>query len=372
MSKKVLIFYISRYSGHYHAASAIERGLLTLTRDVEVHKINALTYTNPILGAIINKAYLEVIKKRPEIWGHIYDNPDVIKKTKRARETLHRFNMSKIKRLIESYSPDIVFCTQAFPCGMIADYKRTSGKDVLLIGVLTDHAPHSYWLFEEVNYYIAPSEETARALGQKGVLPERIKTYGIPVDPKFCHKREIPGIKNNLGLSDEGPVILIMGGSQGLGAVEEVAGSLMEDRQHKYQLVVVSGSNKKLYTRLQRLKRDKPEGNISVLSYVENIDELMEASDVIITKAGGMTIAEALVKRLPMLIVNPIPGHEQMNTDYLVGKGAAIQIEDYGEIHQKLNKLFDSKGLLNDMKKSCSELAKPNSALDIAKLAFED
>ena len=111
-------------------------------------------------------------------------------------------------------------------------------------------------------------------------------------------------------------------------------------------------------------------GDIKVFPYVENTDELMEASDVIITKAGGLTTAEALVKKLPVLIVSPIPGHERMNTDYLVGEGAAIELEDFSKAPEEINRLFDSKSVLDEMSKRAGLAACPESCLNIAKLAF--
>lgn len=368
--KKVLIFYISRYSGHYQAAIAIEKGLIDVFGDVEVEKIDALSYTNPILEKIINKAYLEVIKKKPEFWGNIYDNPNVMKKTKKARDTLHRFNMSKVKKLIDKIDPDAVFCTQAFPCGMVADYKRSGGPDIPLIGVLTDYAPHSYWIYDEVSYYAVPSDETARVLEKKGVPSEKIKVLGLPVDPKFKNNLDAKKIKQKLGLEEGLPTILIMGGSQGLGSVEDVVASF-DDEKHDYQLLVVAGSNKKLYSRLERLINKNKNKKIQVLPFIENIDELMEVSDAVVTKAGGMTIAESLVKGLPLLIVNPIPGHERMNADYLVNVGAAIEIKE-DKIYEEINKLFDSKDILVRMREKIKEIARPESAIDIAKLGFKE
>ncbi|MFH1878240.1 MAG: glycosyltransferase, partial [Candidatus Omnitrophota bacterium] len=316
MRKKILIFYISKYSGHFHAANAIEQGLRYVGGDFDVEKINALGYTNPILGKIINTAYIEIIKKKPEIWGNIYDNPEVMKKTEKARAALHRFNMSKMSKLLEKHAPDVILCTQAFPCGMVADSKRTFGRQIPLIGVLTDHAPHSYWLFDDVDYYVVPSEKTAEVLKNKGVPDKKIKPYGIPVDPKFRIKNDMPAVRKKLGLACGNPTVLIMGGTQGLGAMEEVVKSLLRDEGHNYQLLVVAGSNKKLCSRLKKLSAHEKNRNIHILSYVDNIDELMDAADVIVTKAGGMTISEAAVKKLPMLVIKPIPGHERMNTDY--------------------------------------------------------
>ncbi|MFH1837356.1 MAG: glycosyltransferase [Candidatus Omnitrophota bacterium] len=369
--KKVIIFYISKLSGHFHAANAIEKGLLSISDDIQVEKINALEYTNPILGRIINRAYLEVIKIKPEFWGNIYDNPEVMKRTEKARKTLHKFNEEKMKKLLEKFSPDTIFCTQAFPCGMVADYKRISGKTLSLVGVLTDYAPHSYWLFDEVNFYVTPSEETKQVLINKGVKESKVKVYGIPVDPKFEVKKDKASLKKEMGLTEDHPVIFIMGGNQGLGEIEESVKLMLSEDKHFYQLIVVTGSNKKLYSKLRKIEKRKPGGTIKVLPFADNVDEIMEVSDVIVTKAGGLTVAEALEKNLPMIIVSPIPGHERMNTDYLVSKGAAIEIKEQKDLYKDLDRLFDDREFLKIMKKKTEQLAKTSSALNIARLAFE-
>lgn len=371
MKKKILIFYISKFSGHYHAAMAIEEAFAERwPDDSDVEKINALDYTNPILGRLINRIYLRIIKKRPEIWGNMYDNPEVLKKTRKAREALHKFNMSKIKRLMERKKPDVVICTQAFPCGMVADYKKSTGSKVKLIGVLTDYAPHSYWLFDEVDYYVTPDEKTASLLSGKGVPAGKIKAFGIPVGLRYRKRRDRRRIISELGISDRKPTVLVMGGSQGLGAIEQAVKSLSKDEDHEYQLLVVTGKNRKLLSRLSRSKAVSSNPSIKLFSFVENIDELMEVSDMIITKAGGMTTAEALAKGLPMIIVDPIPGHERMNADRLVGEGVAAEIRDFNEMHRGINRLFDSRETLARMKSRAESIAKPDSALDIARLAL--
>ncbi len=310
-----------------------------------------------------------MIKKKPEIWGNMYDNPDVMKKTKGAREALHRHNLKKMKRLIGMHAPDIIYCTQAFPCGMVADYKRACGENIPLVGVLTDHAPHSYWLHDEVDYYVVPSEETASALEQKGVPAAKIRSYGIPVDPKFKFNQDARYLRECLGIKAGKPTILIMGGTHGLGAIKETVETLSGDSKRQYQLLIVTGSNKRLYGRLKKFSRIKNRDNMHVFSYVDNVDELMQVSDLIVTKAGGMTIAESLVKGLPMLIIDPIPGHERRNADYLVKSGAAVEAEDVGQIYGIINGLIDSGSALATMRKNAESLAKPESSLDIAKLA---
>ncbi|MCK4852286.1 MAG: hypothetical protein KAS86_04145 [Candidatus Omnitrophica bacterium] len=370
MSKQVLLFYISRYSGHFRAAEAIRNALLELDGSLGIEMIDAFDYANPVLGRIITRAYLEIIKKKPDLWGNIYDNPDVLKKARKAREALHKYNKPKMKRLLDAFAPEGVYCTQAFPCGMVADYKKTYGNNVPLIGVLTDHAPHSYWLFDEVDIYVVPSKKSADILEQKGVPPEKIRIYGIPVDSGFRREHEKDRIRADYGLLSERPTVLIMGGSQGLGDMEGVVRSFLGDREHCYQLLVVTGTNRRLYKRLTGLI---PSGNdlVRVFPYIENIEELMEVSDIIITKAGGMTTAETLAKRLPMLIVNPIPGQERMNTEHLVAGGAALEVRDYNKIHDVINELFGPGDTLKRMKENAERLAMPDSALKIGELVVK-
>jgi processive 1,2-diacylglycerol beta-glucosyltransferase len=153
--------------------------------------------------------------------------------------------------------------------------------------------------------------------------------------------------------------------------MEETVKSLFKDEHHGYQLLVVAGSNKKLFSRIKKIEKKNGSGNIRVFSHVDNIDELMEVADVVITKAGGMTTAEALVKKLPMLIIEPIPGHERMNADYMVAKGAAVEVTDLRQIHEILNGLFDAGDAVGTMRRKCGEISKPGSAIDIAKLILE-
>jgi len=367
--KKVLIFYISKYSGHYQAARAIEGAFRELEGDFEIELVNAFDYTNPILGKVITKTYIEVIKNRPDVWGSVYDNPEVLKKVVKAREVLHKLNGPKMRRLLERSRPDIVYCTQAFPCGMVADYKGSYGKDIHLVAVLTDHAPHSYWLFDEVDHYVVPSEKTASMLEKKGCPREKIFDYGIPVDTRFSRECAKDVLKRDYGVEDGRPTVLLMGGSQGLGAIESIVGMFLADDM-RYQLMVVAGRNKRLHGRLVRMTSRRPD--IKVFPYVNRIEELMEISDVIITKAGGITTSEALAKKLPILVVNPIPGQERLNTEFLVEQGAAVEIKDTARIKDALDDIFGTENKLGRMKDAAARIAKPDSALKIAELALKE
>ncbi len=369
MHKKILLMYITQNSGHHRASLAIENALRRISPSVKTLNINAFGYINPILEKVINRTYMEVIKNKPEVWEYLYDNPKVLKSVQRLRDAIHRFNSKKLKKMLEDFKPDAVVCTQAFPCGMIADYKKNLELDLPLIGVLTDHAPHSYWIFDRVDCYITPSEMSKESFVRNGVDSSKIKLFGIPIDPKFSKGYEKKLSCRKLGLDPEIPTVLIMGGSQGLGPVEDIV-DILEEREVFFQIAVVCGTNKKLQKILHR-RMPRYKKRLIVFGHVENVDELMDLASIVITKPGGLTTSEALAKDLPMIIVHPIPGQEEKNTDFLSQQGVAVRAEDSEDIATLVQELLLNSTKLDEMRRRASELKKPNAAMDIAKLVLD-
>ncbi|MBN1353130.1 MAG: hypothetical protein JW994_00475 [Candidatus Omnitrophica bacterium] len=370
MSKKrVLMMYISERSGHHKASSAVENAFKQLSHDVETLSVNSFCYTNPILEKIINRTYMSLIKRRPEVWGYLYDNPNVVKKTRKLKEVIHKYNSQKTRSLLEEFKPHAIVCTQAFPCGIIADYKKSSGENVLLSGVLTDYAPHSYWIYNNVDYYFVPSEETREKLVANGIARERIKLTGIPIDPKFKKIIDKQKIIDSLNFEPDLPIVLVMGGSQGIGPIAEIA-KILDNIPIVLQTIIVTGGNRKLYVFLKK-RMASFNKKLAIFYYAENVDELMEISSFIVSKPGGITISEALAKSLPMFIVKPIPGHEQMNTDYLVKNKVAIKIDNLHDLGVFAAELLSNPQALKNMRDRAKSFSKPDSAFDIAKTVLE-
>lgn len=370
MSKKrILLLYISEISGHRQAAIAVERAIKKISPDTETLNLNAFNYTNPITEKIVNRLYMSIIKRTPGIWDYLYDNQSIIKSTQKIKESIHRHNSPKLKKLFDTFKPDVVACTQAFPCGMVADFKKTYNVKLPLVGILTDYAPHSYWVYDNVDYYVVPSDEVRNRLMQKGVEAQRIKTYGIPIDPKFSLRHDKALLARNLNLSLEKPIILAMGGGQGLGPINKIVSSFKKTRIDS-QLVVVTGTNQKLYDSLKNKAKSSPR-KIFIFKFIDNIDELMEISTLIITKAGGLTTAEALAKGLPILIIKPLPGQEEINTSYLLEKGAAIKIECEKLLPQVIQELISNPSMFKHMNEASLMISKPNASIDTAKLLLD-
>ena len=369
MGKKILLLYISEDSGHHCASIAIERALCKLSPGIETSNLNLFNYTNPIMEKVINCAYMSVVKRKPEIWDYLYDNPKVLRQVQKLRDRIHRSNTGKLKALLDEFKPDGVICTQAFPCGLIADYKKTALLEVPLIGVLTDYAPHSYWIFDNVDRYIVPSHETGKKLTENGIEPSRIMEYGIPLEAKFSEKLDKDAIAARMALDKGASTILVMGGTQGLGPIKELVALL--DRSHlKLNTIIACGTNKKLYRWLMRRAGHFRKRTV-ILPYADNVDELMEVSDMIVTKPGGITTAEALAKGLPMLIVNPLPGQEAMNTKFLLSEGVAVKAQEPVDVATLLEELLYHKAKLRLMSEKARNLSKPDSAVRIASLVLE-
>ncbi len=364
--KRIILMYISEVSGHRSATLAIEKTLRQLNPDCQILNINAFNYTNPISEKVINRIYMGVIKRTPKIWDYLYDNPSVVKGLENIKRYIHKSNSPKLKKLFDSFKPDLVVCTQAFPCGMVADYKQSYGVNLPLVAVLTDYIPHSYWIYEGVDFYITPSEDVSARLEKKGVKPSKIKAYGIPFDPKFNQKLPCEDILTKLKLNPDKPVVLIMGGGQGLGPIKTIVKSL-ESSEHDIQELIVTGTNKKLYRSLKRkIKHYKKD--IHLFGYVQNIHELMQISKVIISKPGGVTTAEVLSMGLPMVIVKPIPGQEINNTNFLTQKQAAIKVDKPKKVYQVIDDLLKHKVKLERLRAAGLKIAKPGASIDIAKL----
>ena len=366
MKRRVLLMYITKVSGHRQATVAIQRSLRALDPGIEVPSVNGFGYTYPILEKIVGSAYMGIIRRTPKVWDYLYDNPNVFKKSEPIKKFLHRTSHKKVAKLLEIYRPDTVVCTQAFPCGMVADYKVEHNLNFKIIGVLTDFAPHSYWLSEGVDYYVVPSQDTKERFVKKGVNPDKIKVYGIPIKTKFASQLDKKPIADKLGLDLNIPALLMMGGGQGLGPIREAAQSLMNLKM-PLQMIVVAGTNKSL---VQWLKAFTPGPNKKIITceYAKNIDELMEISTLIITKPGGMTTSESLAKGLPIVIINPIPGQEMRNTDFLLNKGIAIRVDKTSDVGEEIELLLKSPERLAVMRKAAYENGKPYAALNIAKL----
>ena len=185
MKKRVLVFYITGHSGHYRAAKSIEAALKRRDPDCEVMAIDAMSFYHPVSSRIIDKMYYFAIKKAPYLWGGMYDRKMVRETLSPLEKLIHEFNYTKTQKLLKKFPPDAIICTQAFPCGIVAHFKRKTGSRVPLYGVVTDFWPHRFWFYKEVDYYTVATPWAKRRFQEFGIEEEKMKVFGIPVHPDF-------------------------------------------------------------------------------------------------------------------------------------------------------------------------------------------
>lgn len=373
MSKQlnILILYITEHSGHHSAAKALVKAFGTFGEAANVHTVNAFKHTFPFVERLTHALYMMVIKRVPGIWEKMYDNPKFYRNSRWLKDKIHDAAMQRLRAIIKQYSPDAILCTQAFPCGIVADYKRKEKVNLPLYGVLTDFSPHAFWVYPEVNFYSVACDESKRMLIERGVGEERIKTFGIPIDPKFSQETDRQEVFLNFGLDPKIPVILLMGGGHGLGPLKETLKSL-DEMDQPIQIIVVCGINRKLYEWIQKTPL---KSRVLTFRYTDQVERLMSIAAVIITKPGGITTAEALSKRLPMIILRPIPGQEMRNTQMLVSKGLAVKADDLGTLNRTVvDFLKKAKG--GSMKLPFLDpwlgYSKPNSATELARFVLSN
>lgn len=361
---RILLFHIAISSGHKMAAEAVAAALQRLHPSVQTVCVDSISLVKPLVGNAVKKTYLKVIQSFPELWEYLYFSKEVYQSTAKFRARVNEKNARTFARFIEEVDPDAVVCTQAYPCGVTAAYKRMTGKTLPLVGVVTDYVAHAYWFFPETDLYMVPTSEVAEEVATTfGVDQSLLVPTGIPIHPDFMDGNGARA-RDQLGIPPDEKLVMIMGGGNGLGSLAEVTQRL--DKLHgEFSIVVIAGKNDKLYRHLRSLSGQfkRP---VRILGYVNNIRDLMMASNLLVTKPGGMTTAESLAAALPMVLFDVIPGQEARNCSYLLKHGIAVWGLTPEDVARHVDSLISNDLLLNSMTQEARSAARPQAACDIA------
>ena len=367
MFDKVLVLSASAGAGHTRAAQAVERAFHAMGAAREVRHVDTLEYTNKLFRRLYAKAYLDMVNKSPELLGWLYDYLDKPWKNERRRLALDKLNTRPFVKMIKKYQPDIIVCTHFLPAEIVSWLKakeRITSRQAI---VVTDMDVHAMWLCHHYEQYFVPLEETREHMLRLGVPAEKLTVSGIPIDPVFSVEKERGEMRRKHNLREDVWTILVSAGGFGVGPIEHLYKSLLE-LKHPSQAVVICGRNEELKERLDRLARELPAAsNVSIkaVGYTTEMDEYMAASDLLLGKPGGLTTSEALARGLVMVIVNPIPGQEERNSDHLLEEGAAIRCNNLPVLAYKIDRLLDDGARFDRMREAARRLARPRAAQEI-------
>ena len=379
---RVLIATVTAGGGHLAAAAALEEAWRAARPEDVLEKVDLVKFFSPLHRKIHADGYVKLVEHAPEVWGMVFkktDNPKLARRLNRLKRVFPSNSRAKFARYLKQFNADAVLCTHYLPLEALGhlraknDEERAQGQpgrgtrrgqaatvSPLVVSIVTDFEAHALWMEPCVDLYCVAAEETKARLIARGAAPESIVATGIPVSSRFAAKPDAGSVRKRMGLRDDLPVLLVLSGGFGMGPVEAILSELDKAGQ-QFQTVVVTGRNEELRRELAGQDRKHP---THVLGFASNMHELMALADLIISKPGGLTSSEALAFGKPLLILNPIPGQEAANSDFLLERGAAAKVNRVEDLPYRLEQLLGSKKLA-EMSGVAKALGRPRAAEQI-------
>ena len=367
---RILIATITAGAGHLQAAAALKEAWLQAHPKDTVETIDLLTFFSPLHKKIYRDGYVKLIAHAPEVWGMVFtkmDNPKLVQKLARWKSKLGSNSARKFTKYVKQFAPDAVLCTHYLPVELLGALRsKWPGPPPLTVSIVTDFEAHALWMEPSVDLYCVAAEETKARLVARGAEEARVLATGIPVSARFSNRIDTAAVRKQYGLRDDLPILLVLSGGFGMGPVAQILAAL-DQIQRPFQTLVVAGKNEELRRDLAAQDRKHP---THVLGFVTNMHELMAVSDLLVTKPGGLTTSEAMAMGKPLFILNPIPGQEAANSDFLLERGAAAKVNSVDDIPFRLDQLLGSKKLA-DMSKAARALGRPAAATAVCQAVSE-
>jgi len=363
---RILLLYASVGTGHKSAAKALAAAFSADPAN-EVRIEDTLDYASAAFRLLYAQTYLGVTNYAPRLWKLLYDrsdcnDPGQIAAASWLRAAVEHLGVTHLDRLVRQYDPAIVVCTHPLPADLLMRSRDSSRRPVFVI--ITDHVAHATWIVPGVAAYCVPSELPRQLLIARGVPAERVHVTGIPVALEAAQPKERVDVRRRHDLPRDLPVICLFGGGLATDRARRIVTGILEIEQPG-QLVVVAGRNPELAGALADLRSGR-HMRLRVEQYVDYIDDLLAACDLAITKAGGLIVSEALARGRPLLVVDPIPGQEEWNADYVVGMGAGQQLRMPEAVPLAVRQLLRDGPRLASMAARAKHAGRPQAAHDIA------
>lgn len=366
---RTLILSISAGGGHVNAAEAIESYIKLNNPNAVTMILDTYKYINPFLDKVVIGGYLKSLKFSPAIFGKLYKLAETDDSIASFSNKINEMIIHKLIPLLEEFKPDIIVTTHAFSTEMMSLLKSKYTIDIPVVTIMTDYAPHSFWLHPHIDAYVISNDDMVTEMIDRGIPRQVIYPLGIPVKPEFITKYLRDDILSSLNLDINKNTLLLMGGSLGMGKITELYQELQYVNKD-IQIIIITGNNKKLYSQLRELSKTSKKAT-KIIGYTNEVNKYMQASDLLITKPGGLTITEALVSHTPLAIFSAIPGQEEKNAEFLMEHNLAIDLSDCKNCSDKIDAILDSESSLSNMKTNCIKYAKPNSGNDIYDLLLK-
>lgn len=361
---RVLLLTASFGAGHNQAAYAVQEALKDRGASAEV--VDYVSLLNPALRSFAKFSLIQGVQKAPGLYGLFYKSMSRLEPDSPLQRYVNHIGITRIQDYIDLFAPDIIASTFPTPMGVVGELRRHGTVRVPNVSIVTDYTAHRQWYHEYSDHYFVATDEVRRDLEHFGVQPQKIDVFGIPLRRKFSadavnflrsHRTELI---LQLGLSPSVPIVLLMGGGSGvLGDAPEWETFIQNS---ELQYLIVCGQNRRLERRFAQLKSDR----VRVYGFTSEIDRLMAAADVIVTKPGGLTLTESMAIGIPMVLFKPIPGQEEINADFAVRAGVAVRAQHAEEAQAFLDRVTREPAILEEMRRAAHRVPVLGAAEHIA------
>lgn len=364
---RIMLLSVTAGQGHNRTAQALLKGLEE--RGHTCLLVDALKYASPAMGELVDEGYRWSVAYTPQAFGKAYrafekaehqEYEAMLKFYKRGAGLMCR----ELTEVYQTFAPDVVVSTNSIAAQIdTAVSRKGSAKPCRRVGIVTDYALHPFWIGTDLDLLITPSEQLDEGIALKGIDRRILRGVGIPIAEVFTRPSDPARAKAALELPPQ-PAILLMGGSMGHGNMLKAVKDL-DQLSMDVQLLAVCGSNQRLKAHLEKLETQKP---LRVYGYTDQIDVMMSACDLLVTKPGGLTVSEALAKQLPLVLMNPIPGQEDRNLDFLTNHGMAMRASATQPLREVVWQLLHNPARRELMRTAQQTFGKPNATADVCTL----
>ncbi len=327
--RRILLVYALPHSGHSSAAAALQE-------ELEVQGFEVVQYNFQEqwtrLGKKAGDFQKWIIENTPWFWKHVHGNEDYAGVTKFLVDGLTRWDITGLFAKIETFKPDAIVATHMLPLRMLGEARISGHLNTPLFVVTTDLSAHRYWAHLGVDRYFASTKEAKKNLIEYGINPARIQITGIPLRKVFSHKRvtSLRQARKQLGLSMHKPHVTVVGGTFGIFPFQKLLKAILANKKASLsvQWTFLFGNDEKLRKRAERFLNKHPTSGIQLLGFTNDIDLHFLASDVVVTKPGGLTTCEVVSYKIPLVLCSPIPGQEEANARVLCKGGGALREDE--------------------------------------------
>ena len=370
MDRRILILSASVGSGHTMAAAALESALRNRLNVDSVRTLDVLETGTDLYRAFYSDAYFGLVEAVPWLvgWGYDANNPPF--KLGGSISLWDRINTTSTVKSIKAFNPDIVVCTHFLPARLVSLMLTRGALHARLEVVTTDFDFAGLWLSATFNHMFVARDETKALLTQTGVPEDRLSVSGIPVRPVLADPVDRDAVLARFDLRNDLPILLISAGAAGGSYTQTIVRQALA-MTNSFQAVVVCGRNDQLKAEIDGMVAGQPD-RFRVLGYTNEMADLMRVATLFVGKPGGLSSSECMAVGLPMVLIKPIPGQEERNSDFLLEEGAAIRCNYETTVGFKIDALLGAPDRIAAMAANARRIGKPNAGADIATSVLSD